>query len=93
MLMNQTDFLKTKFNQGLDYAGFVKLAQVEGQQMPWEQRYSQLALDAEQSGLVGGFTRKIHVLCLTGTWCGDCAHCRTDRCLRQTFAQVAFGCT
>lgn len=73
MLMNQTDFLKTKFNQGLDYVGFVNLAKAEGQQMPWEQRYGQLALDAEQASLVGGFTRKIHVLCLTGTWCGDCA--------------------
>ncbi len=73
MLMNQTDFLKTKFNQSLTYADFVALGDAEGHRMPWDQRYSQLALDAEQSALVGGFTRKIHVLCLTGTWCGDCA--------------------
>ncbi len=73
MLMNQTDFLKTKFNQGLSYADFVALGEAEGQRMPWDQRYAQLALDAQRAALVGGFTRKMHVLCLTGTWCGDCA--------------------
>ncbi len=73
MLMNHTDFLTSKFQQGVSYADFVKLAQAEGQHMPWEQRYAQLALDASQATLVGGFTRKMHVLCLTGTWCGDCA--------------------
>jgi thioredoxin family protein len=73
MLMNQTDFLKTKFHQGLSYADFVALGDAEGHRMPWDQRYSQLALNDEQATLVGGFTRKVHVLCLTGTWCGDCA--------------------
>jgi len=73
MLMNQTDFLKTKFEQGLNYADFVALGDGEGHRMPWDQRYAQLALDDAQAALVGGFTRKMHVLCLTGTWCGDCA--------------------
>jgi Thioredoxin len=73
MLMNQTDFLKTKFDQGLSYADFVALGEADGQRMPWDQRYGQLALEPEQAALVGGFTRKMHVLCLTGTWCGDCA--------------------
>lgn len=73
MLMNHTDFLTSKFQQGVSYADFVGLARAEGQHMPWEQRYEQLALDASQAALVGGFTRKMHVLCLTGTWCGDCA--------------------
>lgn len=73
MLMNHTDFLTSKFQQGVSYAEFVKLAKAEGQHMPWEQRYEQLALDESQAALVGGFTRKMHVLCLTGTWCGDCA--------------------
>jgi hypothetical protein len=73
MLMNHTDFLTSKFQQGVTYADFVGLARAEGQHMPWEQRYEQLALDGAQAALVGGFTRKMHVLCLTGTWCGDCA--------------------
>jgi hypothetical protein len=73
MLMNQTEYLKTKFDQGLTYADFVALGDAEGHRMPWDQRYGQLALNDDQATLVGGFTRKIHVLCLTGTWCGDCA--------------------
>jgi thioredoxin family protein len=71
--MNQTDFLKNKFDQGLAYADFVALGDAEGYRMPWDQRYGQLALNDDQVALVGGFTRKLHVLCLTGTWCGDCA--------------------
>jgi len=74
MLMNQTDLLKTKFDQGLSYADFVALGEADGQRGPWDQRYAQLALSDEQAALVGGFARKMHVLCLTGTWCGDCAH-------------------
>ncbi len=72
MLMNQTDFLKTKFEQGRSYADFVALGEADGQRPPWDQRYAQLTLNDEQAAMVGGFTRKMHVLCLTGTWCGDC---------------------
>lgn len=73
MLTNHTDFLTKKFQQGLPYADFVKLGEPEGHRMPWDQRYGQLALSSEQATRVGRFTRKMHVLCLTGTWCGDCA--------------------
>ncbi len=73
MLMNQVDLLTSKFNAGLSYADFVVLGEADGHRMPWDQRYAQLALDDTQASLVGGFTRKMHVLCLTGTWCGDCA--------------------
>ena len=71
--MNQIDLLRSKFDQGLSYADFIALGDADGHRMPWDQRYAQLALDDTQSTLVGGFTRKMHVLCLTGTWCGDCA--------------------
>ncbi|GAB4188948.1 MAG: hypothetical protein Kow00105_03490 [Phycisphaeraceae bacterium] len=73
MLMNQTDFLAEKFQQALPYDDFVKLGESEGHRGPWDQRYAQLSLDESQQALVSGFTRKMHVLCLTGTWCGDCA--------------------
>ena len=73
MLMNKSDFLSQKFQQGVGYADFVAMAAAEGQHGPWQQRYEQLALDPQQTELIGGFTRKMHVLCLTGTWCGDCA--------------------
>lgn len=73
MLMNHTDFLAGKFQQGLSYADFVALGEADGHRGPWDQRYEQLVLNDQQAALVGGFTRKMHVLCLTGTWCGDCA--------------------
>ncbi len=72
MLMN-ADFLKTKFQQALPYDEFVALGEPDGHRPPWDQRFSQLQLTADQDELISGFTRTIKVLCLTGTWCGDCA--------------------
>ena len=72
MLMDK-DLLTQKFNQGLPYGDFVALGESEGHRPPWDQRYEQLALADEQDGLVKSFTRHMYVLCLTGTWCGDCA--------------------
>ncbi len=65
--------LHTKFDQGLSYSDFVALGQAEGHHHQWDQRYSQLELTAKQRGLIESFTREMNVLCLTGTWCGDCA--------------------
>lgn len=67
------DLLRTSFDQGLPYADFVALGEPQGHRPPWDQRYEQLALDETQHALVAGFVRKMHVLVLTGTWCGDCA--------------------
>ena len=65
--------LKEKFEQGLDYESFVALGEPEGHRPQWDQRYDQLALNQQQKDLIAGFTRKMNLLCLTGTWCGDCA--------------------
>ena len=71
MLMN-ADILRQTFEMGLGYDEFV--ASGEPMHQPqWHQRYEQLALDDTQRELVSGFQRSIKVLCLTGTWCGDCA--------------------
>ncbi len=72
MLMDQTP-LHTKFDQGLQYADFVALGQPEGHDHQWHQRYTQLELTPDQTALVHSFTREMNLLCLTGTWCGDCA--------------------
>ena len=72
MLMDR-ELLQTKFNQGLNYEEFVALGEPEGHRPPWDERYRQVALSADQERLVQSFTRQIHALCLTGTWCGDCA--------------------
>jgi len=65
--------LKATFDQGMSYAEFVAMGEPLGHRPPWDDRYSRLELDADQSALVASYTRGMHVLCLTGTWCGDCA--------------------
>jgi hypothetical protein len=66
-------FLRQKFEQGVDYADFVTSGEPDGHRPKWDERYGQLELDDEQRALVASFERDMHVLCLTGTWCGDCA--------------------
>jgi Thioredoxin len=72
MIMDR-DLLTRKFGEAVPYADFVAIGEPLGHRLPWDQRYSQLALTDEQAALVQSFTRKMHVLCMTGTWCGDCA--------------------
>ena len=72
MLLN-AEILQDKFGQGVSFADFVDSGRPEGHHPPWEQRYSQLELNETQAAMVGGFTREMNVLSLTGTWCGDCA--------------------
>ena len=65
--------LQQKFHEAVDYSAFVQIAADNQQDGPWRQRRGQLELTAQQRETVAGFTRTMQVLCLTGTWCGDCA--------------------
>lgn len=65
--------LQEKFDQALSYERFVAIGEPEGHHHQWHERYGRLELEPAQRDLVSGFSRKINVLCLTGTWCGDCA--------------------
>lgn len=67
------DLVLSKFNQGLSYDHFVSLGRPEGHDQQWHQRHSQLELTQPQKDLVASFQRQMKILCLTGTWCGDCA--------------------
>jgi hypothetical protein len=67
------DILTRKFQQGLPYDQFVASGEPHGHRGPWDDRYARLQLTPDQVALVASFTRRMHVLCLTGTWCGDCA--------------------
>ena len=68
-----SDILRPKFRAGVTYAEFVAGGEPEGHRPPWDDRYGLLALDPAQEALVKSFTRSMNVLCMTGTWCGDCA--------------------
>jgi hypothetical protein len=72
-MLLSADVLRPKFRAGLSYAEFVALGEPQGHRPPWDQRYAQLALAPAQEDLVRSFTRSMNVLCMTGTWCGDCA--------------------
>ncbi|MHC4430054.1 MAG: thioredoxin family protein [Planctomycetota bacterium] len=54
----QDSIIAETFAQALPYAQFVATGEPEGHRPPWDQRYG---------------ARKMNVLCMTGTWCGDCA--------------------
>ena len=68
-----SDIVRPKFRAGVTYAEFVAGGEPEGHRPPWDDRYGLLALDPAQEALVKSFTRSMNVLCMTGTWCGDCA--------------------
>ena len=72
-MIHSAAFLQSKFEQGFPYDQFVALGQPHGHDGQWHQRHRQLELSDAQQALVAGFTRRINVICLTGTWCGDCA--------------------
>jgi len=74
MLLDQPDTLKTRFDSARPYAEFLASAAAAGAPVAnWPERHAQCALRPDQAAVVSGFVRKMHVLCLTGSWCGDCA--------------------
>jgi thiol-disulfide isomerase/thioredoxin len=42
------------------------------EQENWRTLYNRVALSESQSQLVAGFTRRMNILGVSGTWCGDC---------------------
>lgn len=67
------DVLQASFQQGLSFEGLCAAGEAAGQLGPWRERLAQLSLTDNQRSLLAGFTREMHVLCLSGPWCGDCA--------------------
>lgn len=65
------EYLRRKFDGALPYAPYVAKGN-EKQQAAWRDVYDRAALGASQRELVGGFTRRMHVLAVSGVWCGDC---------------------
>lgn len=71
--MFPTEALQAVFERGVPYQNFVASGASEGHDGQWHTRYSQLEPTGDQRSLVASFTRAMKVLCITGTWCGDCA--------------------
>ena len=68
--MNQ-ELHRSEFEKGLIYGSYMD-ASTEEKQSRWQAVYDRVILSDEQKRLLGGFTRKMNVLCVSGAWCGDC---------------------
>ncbi len=69
--MLEPAFLKLKFGQALDYQAYVATGKAEHQKA-WAEFRRRADLETEQTALVGSFVRRLPVLVVSGTWCGDC---------------------
>ena len=64
----------TKFESGLEYHEFLAKYGAPEQRRRWEMVHEQISLTPAQQSLLAGFVREMKVLCLAGTWCGDCVN-------------------
>jgi len=69
--MIETPFLRGKFESALPYDAYVATGR-EGHQRAWADFRNQLNPTPEHAKLFEGFTRRMHILAISGTWCGDC---------------------
>lgn len=69
--MIETTFLQQKYQQALPYDKYVATGS-PGHQKAWADFRQHVQTTASQQKLFDGFTRKMSMLCVSGTWCGDC---------------------
>ncbi|MFI4915988.1 MAG: thioredoxin family protein [Phycisphaerales bacterium JB060] len=69
--MIETDFLRAKFDRALSYDDYVATGS-ERHRQAWADFRQQVRTTEAQQSLFKGFTRRMHILCVSGTWCGDC---------------------
>lgn len=65
------ELLRSTFAAGLSYDDYVSTGRAD-QQANWRAFHARVELTPAQRALIGGFTRRIHVLVSSGVWCGDC---------------------
>ena len=65
---------KAAFNDAVPYAQLLDSFATAEQRLRWQNIYDSAVLTADQKSLLQSFRRKMHVLCLTGVWCGDCVN-------------------
>ncbi len=65
------DLLRAHFQRALAYPEYVATGKPH-EQANWAAFRAQVSLTDAQRSLIGGFVRRINVLAISGTWCGDC---------------------
>ena len=62
------------FAAALPYTAYLDRHATAEQRPRWDAMHDRIVLTAEQSRLLAGFVRRMPVLVLSGTWCGDCVN-------------------
>lgn len=68
----RSDFFKQYFAAALPYDKYLETAKPQHRQR-WESLATTINLSPVQKQLLGSMSRKMNILVLSGTWCGDCA--------------------
>ncbi len=63
-----------KYQVALPYHDFLTKHGTDVHRERWKGVYDQVQLTDSQTTLLSSFTRKMPILCLAGTWCGDCVN-------------------
>ena len=63
-----------KFAEGLAYDDFLAEYGTDEHRRRWADFHGRIQLSHKQHQLLDGFEREMKVLCLAGTWCGDCVN-------------------
>ncbi len=61
------------FRRGLAYDEFCERYGQPAERQRWQRVAEAVRLSADQLRRLQAFRRRMHVLCLAGVWCGDCA--------------------
>jgi len=62
------------FDAALPYAAFLERHGTAEQRQRWDAFHARLSLEPAQRAVLGTFVRRMPVLVLAGTWCGDCVN-------------------
>lgn len=65
------DFWRAEFAKALPYRAYLD-ASPENHRTKWEEMATRIVVPDAQREVIGQFTRRMPVLCLSGVWCGDC---------------------
>jgi thiol-disulfide isomerase/thioredoxin len=69
--MLEPKILQSRFNTAVHYAEYVALAK-PNERAGWDSFAARVHLTPAQVALAKSFARRINVLVISGTWCGDC---------------------
>ena len=63
---------EAKFHSALSYEAFIERYGTAEQRKRWSDVFEQFELSPDHKSVLGTFVREMNLLCLAGTWCGDC---------------------